>query len=468
MKPHRKTIFGLAFIVALAASAFPVLRARAIDVHDRLIRSEPAKDDTLRAVPSVLRLTFSRAVTLEAARVTVNGPNGAMDLRPLALETDSPAILLATVDDEWFAGTHTVAWRILGADGHPVTGEFAFFVSEDAAGLTPPAGAEPAPALPVEDEAAEPIPTFGPESPLYVAVRWLWFASLIGVLGVIVFRIAVLGRLQTNDIPITRSVPVAAGLAAKIGVGCAMVAIVAALLRLLAQQAAVGIDAGILIGATTWGRGWILHIAAAGLALIGFVVARRDRRPGWLLTIPAAIALSFAPALSGHAVAAEPVALNVLADAVHVMAAGGWLGTLLLVLFAGIPAAYRAGEDRDRIIAVMVRAFSPLALVFAGIVAASGVFRAWQQLGGVAPLFSSDYGQALLLKLGALTLVVVLGAYNFLRIKPSLPGKAASQRLRKSAALELAMAALVLLLTSVLVATPPPEEEQVHTAVVDR
>jgi copper transport protein len=454
-------------LIAFAAVAVVGVSAGATGMHDRLVRSVPAQDETLHAVPSVLRLTFSREVTLEAARVHLEGPAGTMALRPLTLETDSPAILLASVDGRWEAGIHSVAWQILGADGHPVNGEFTFVVAEDAAGLAPPDEAERPPVTVDDVDASDALPSFGPESTLYVAVRWLWFASLIGVLGVITFRLAVLGRIPSTEPGIARALPAAAALAARIGIVCSAIALLAAFLRLVAQRVAVGIEAGILINATTWGRGWLLHVGAASLALIGFAIARRDRRQGWLLAIPAAVALAFAPALSGHAVATEPVALNVLADAVHVIGAGGWLGTLLLVMFAGIATAYRAGEDRDRIIAALVRAFSPLALVFAGIVAATGVFSAWQHLGSLGALFSSDYGQALLWKLGALALVVGFGAYNFLRIKPNLPDRAASHRLRRSAALELATAALVLLLTSVLVATPPPSDEMPMAQMTD-
>jgi copper transport protein len=445
--------------IALAAVVVAGVSASTSVVHDQLLRSEPARDDTLHVVPAMLRLTFSRAVTLAAARVRLDGPGGAVDLRPLVLEPDSPAIVLASISGRITAGTHLVAWEILGADGHSVRGDFTFVVASDAAGLAPSVealteAAEPAPRV-------EPValPTFGSGSPLYVAVRWLWFASLIGVLGTITFRLAVLGRLANADAAIAKVVPVASSLAARIGMGCAAVALAAAVLRLVAQRLAAGVDAGILIGATTWGRGWILHVSAAALALIGFAVARNDRRQGWLIAIPAAIALAFAPALSGHAVSTDPVALSVMADAVHVIGAGGWLGTLLLVVFAGIPVAYRAGEHRDRIVAAIVRAFSPLALVFAGTVALTGVFSAWQHLGSVGALFGSAYGQALLFKLGAITLVIGLGAYNFLRVKPQLPNQAATHRLRRSAALELAMAALVILLTSVLVATPRPSDE---------
>ncbi|MGH7503374.1 MAG: CopD family protein [Longimicrobiales bacterium] len=429
-------------------------------LHDRLVRSEPAQGDTLDVVPTTLRLTFSRAVTLDAARVSLAGPGGAVELRTLALEPDSPAIVLAAITGRVTAGQHQVVWQILGEDGHPVHGEFTFVIAPDAAGLAPtdePAPPAPAPAA---GAAASAIPTFGPESPLYVAVRWLWFASLIGVLGVVTFRLAVLGRAARSDATLAGVVPAAAALAAKLGVAFAAVALAAAVLRLFAQQSAAGVEASVLLGATTWGRGWILHVLAATAALAGLWIARTDRRPGWLLAVPATVALAFAPALSGHAVATDPVALSVVADALHVIGAGGWLGTLMLILFAGIPIAFRAGEHRDRIVAGMVRAFSPLALVFAGILAATGVFSAWQHVGSWGALFGSDYGQALLLKLGALVLVLTLGAYNFLRLKPHLPNEAITRRLRRSAGLELAMAALVILLTAILVATPTPTENE--------
>jgi copper transport protein len=194
------------------------------------------------------------------------------------------------------------------------------------------------------------------------------------------------------------------------------------------------------------------------LAVVGFHLATRDRRQGWLLALLGAAGLAIAPALSGHAVAAERVALTVTADALHVVGAGGWLGSLLMLLFAGVPVAMRMGGDRDRIVAALVHAFSPAALGFAALLGVTGLFSAWQHLGTFGALFSSDYGSALLLKLGALVFVIGLGAYNQLRLKPSLGNRGATARLRRSAGLELAMAALVLLLTAVLVATPPPDE----------
>ena len=139
----------------------------------------------------------------------------------------------------------------------------------------------------------------------------------------------------------------------------------------------------------------------------------------------------------------------------HVIGAGGWLGSLLMVLLAGIPVAVRLGEgQRGPAVASLVNAFSPTALVFAGLAGATGVFAAWLHLGGVSALWQTEYGRTLLVKLAILSVVAGTGAYNWLRVKPALGDERGAARMRRSATVELAVGVLVLLVTAVLVATP--------------
>lgn len=135
-----------------------------------------------------------------------------------------------------------------------------------------------------------------------------------------------------------------------------------------------------------------------------------------------AVVLAFTPALAGHAAAvSDYTALATLSDGLHIIGAGGWLGSLLAVLTVGIPVAMRLGRDkRGQAIAVLVHAFSPTALVFAALVTATGVLSAAFHLGSLADLWQSTYGRTLLLKLGVLSLVFGTGAYNWLRVQPAL------------------------------------------------
>jgi copper transport protein len=179
---------------------------------------------------------------------------------------------------------------------------------------------------------------------------------------------------------------------------------------------------------------------------------------GWALAAIGAVVLAFTPALAGHAVATPARTwLAVLSDGIHVLGAGGWLGSLLAVVAVGIPAAMRLGPARrGPAVAAMVNAFSPTALFFAAVVTATGVLSATFHMGAFADLWQSDYGRTLLLKIGVLSLLFGTGAYNWRRVRPSLGDDAGGHRLRRSASVELAVGVVVLLVTAVLVATPPP------------
>ncbi|HEY0152248.1 MAG TPA: CopD family protein [Longimicrobium sp.] len=170
------------------------------------------------------------------------------------------------------------------------------------------------------------------------------------------------------------------------------------------------------------------------------------------------MALAFAPALSGHAASVPGVAaLAVLADGVHVLGAGGWVGGLLLVVVVGVPVAMDLKkEQRGPAVAALVNAFSPTALLFAGALTLTGLYAAWLHLGRIPALWDTGYGRTLLLKLGVLSVVFGTGAYNWLRLKPALGDEVGATRLRRSATVEIATGILVLLVTAVLVATATP------------
>lgn len=309
---------------------------------------------------------------------------------------------------------------------------------------------------------------FTAESPLYAAVRWLTFVGLVTVIGVVVFRIVILWLMCRKKDPSGRAiVGPAAVRAARFGLGASAMLVIALLLRLYAQSYAVfGVEQaldsariGTLLFQTTWGLGWLLQAAGTLVALTGFLAAEKGSRVGWGLASAGVVALAFTPGLSGHAVVVpEIAALAILADALHVLGAGGWLGSLLAVVVIGIPMALRrSGADRGPAVAALINAFSPTALFFAGLVVSTGVFAAWLQLGAIPQLWQSAYGRTLLLKLAALSVVFGTGAYNWLKVKPALGDEIAAGRLRRSATLELAVGGVVLAITAVLVATATPQ-----------
>lgn len=309
---------------------------------------------------------------------------------------------------------------------------------------------------------------FGVESPAYIAIRALLSLCSIGLLGALTLRWAVLARYAGPD-----AEPLRAAVDSRLPLwidGLGITAVVATLARLAAQHAAVfGTDAmvtgqtlGALLFRSGWGRSWWLALVAA-VAVTWIAPRLRSRsRLAWFAIAGASLLFAASQPWSGHPAAAEQPWLATTAQLLHLIGAGGWVGSLALLTAVAIPAASRIeGSDvggADARIAGLVRAFSPTALVFAALLGATGLFTAWENLGGFTQLWQSVYGRTLMFKLGFLFVAVATGAYNWRRVLPLLGQPHSSARLRQSSVIELTAALFVLVTTAVLVATPMPGE----------
>jgi copper transport protein len=449
--------------IALLLSALLLSVALPIAAHTALRSSVPAHDAHVQEPPTELLLTFTTAVEPSLARVELLDADSSSQplgtLRAGATSSDLVAPVVARLP----AGAYTVRWQVLGSDGHPVRGRVAFTVDPPADTL-PPVAPDTG-AIPGTAAGDQPVP---PDvgSPSYVAARWLTFAALVSLIGAAAFYWLVLTPSLRRDPSVQPVARDAAERAALLGRGAAFFLILASIVRLLLQTQVVGgiadTDALMqrLILGTSWGHGWLLQISGALVGLVGFQLALRRQVAGWILAAACTMEVAIGAAMSGHAAALDNLTfVAIAADSVHVLAASVWLGTLLVLMSAGLPAALRderPGAGRLSSVALLVSTFSPRALVAAGITAATGTIGAILHLPNVAALWNSDYGVTLLLKLAAVFLVVGLGAYNWQRVRPGLEAGADTRHLRSSARLELLGAALVLLITSVLVALPTP------------
>ena len=193
-------------------------------------------------------------------------------------------------------------------------------------------------------------------------------------------------------------------------------------------------------------------LAMLALALVGFALVRVASSVGWTL---AAIGILFAvlqPIYTGK--------LSGKVNAVHVLAASTWLGTLMVLTVVGIRGVIRsatAGQQRAELVSDLVNSFSPLALTAATIVGITGLTTAWLHLKRLSSLWTTSYGMTLVVKLILVAIVVALGAWNWRRVRPSLGDEGSEQTIRRSATMELTFAALVLIATSVLVTLPSPK-----------
>ncbi len=476
-----RLVAGMALALLLPATAY---------AHGRLKSSLPAAGARLTQAPGMLRLDFSETPDLTFSSVRLTSASGReIALGAVAYASDSRRSMIATIAGALDSGSYTVSWQMGGDDGHPVRGRFSFTIAPGATGvgIAPPVAPSAVPPSAADSTAManmhhDPMSMpqsdgFGSESPVYVLIRWAQFIGLVLVIGAVSFRAFVLAtvRRMRRDIapPDEPSMLVAAETrAASIGRVAVVLVAFTLMMRLVAQGYAMhGLDAGSdpalmipMLRSTMWGWGWLLQLAGVMVAGIGFQSTRRVLKDassgrshvGWRLATAGAVLLAFSTGMASHAASSPKLrALAMVADGMHVLGASSWLGTLALVLFAGVSAAATGGTDvAGAFVRDLVNAFSPVALVSAGVAASTGVFAAWLHVGTVPNLWGTRYGLILLTKLGILGVVALTGFYNWRVVKPRLGTSDATMHLRRSAVVEVSVAVLVLLVTAVLVASP--------------
>ena len=445
------------FWAASLLASLTVVAGAAAPLHTALRRSEPAKDARLATAPSRIALWFTARPQLPFSHVRLAGPAGDVALDRLVADTGNG--LIARLATPLADGAYTVHWQTGSADGHPIRGEFAFTVAAGRPADTVAAahaGHDP-PTAPERDATNETL-----DGATHRGVRWMEFVALLTVLGVLGFRHGVLPPLAARGVPTAD----AADRARRLGQGALLLYGIAALMRLSASSRVMhGADAfsppvlAAHIGGTTWGIGWLSGVVGAVLIFAGWVMSKRNVMIGTPLALTGAIGMLLSPAVSGHAASSRHFILSVTLDMAHVAAAGVWIGGLLLVLIAGIPAMRRLSDGNpDAAVSALVNSFHPLALFCAPLVVLAGIGTSWIRLGSVGALFATPYGRNLLYKLLFVGLVVGTGLWNALRARKQLGTAAATRRFRISAWTEIAFAVIVLAVTAALVQDPVPSE----------
>ena len=310
---------------------------------------------------------------------------------------------------------------------------------------------------------------------LGVAARWLHLAAGLGLVGLVTATLLV-GRRDRPTVLAweARTLRWARALAGLV--------LVTGLVTLAHQSAVVTGRPGAALEVGEWARllghsrfGSVWLVRHGVLLLLAALLLLREREESvadrlalrgeaWLLAGVAAAAMAWA----GHAAAVEGVGLPAaLLDALHLLAAGAWLGALL-PLAALLRAAARAeGADARPFAVLAVRAFSRLAMTLMIVLVATGLANTWFQVGSVPALVGTSYGWLLLAKVALLIPVLLLAQHNRRRLLPRLGGdgdtvgRPAMARLGRFVAAEAGLGLLILLLTTGLSLSPPAVHDPV-------
>jgi copper transport protein len=432
--PLRALVLAVASLLALLGAAAPA------SAHAVLLGSTPTDASVLDVPPTEVELRFNEAVGVEPDSVVVLDADGERveDGQP---STDASGMTVTVpLRADLPEGSYIVTYRVISADAHPVRGALVFSVGAPGEVAQAPAGST--------GGGADPAETWLTRANRVV----LLVGTLLAVGGLLFLGVVHDGRTDERR-RLGRLVAGAAGLGA------------------LATVVGVVLQSWLLhggLGAALSGAGSVLTspygtaalVRLAGLTLVGGLAiaaasGRLQRMPIALVTVAAVIpAASFA--LTGHTLTSEPRWLATAANIGHTYTGAAWFGGLVglaLCLRTRRAAGDAAGAGR------IVARFSRLALGTVALLAVAGTTLAWVEVRSTGALLGTDYGRALLVKLGLLAIVAAAAAYNHLRLVPAMrrAGSVAAglARLRTTVRLEVVGIVLALAATSVLVDLTP-------------
>ncbi len=430
-------------LIAVTASFVTLAPARDASAHAVLQHTEPLQNASVIAAPDRVDLKFNEPVEASFGAVRVYDRRGSrVDRDQVSSPGGDSSSIAIGLRDGLPRGTYTTTYRVVSADGHPVSGGFSFAVGEQVA----LARGTPDVADLLARTSAGPV-----VEGVYGAGRGLHYAALLLLVGAIFFRMLVWPAATERRWP------------RRLLLGGALLGMVAATVNVALQGAiGAGVSLGGAFGAdiirgsleTRNGEAWAVR-ALAWVVVVGLCLlpGRPSRRRMALLTLPIAVIVASLP-LSGHADTQSPQAVLIPSDLVHVLAGGAWLGGLIMLLTAFWPGR---GQDLAEGSAHATARFSRIALPAIAALVLAGTVQAWFYLDSVGAFFTSTYGWALLAKIGLVAGVVALGSISR-RHTAGLSGALPQtpMTLRRAMRAEVVLALFVLAGTATLVRAAPP------------
>ncbi|MFJ7337972.1 copper resistance protein CopC [Streptomyces sp. NPDC101110] len=376
-------------LVLLLAGAAPA------SAHAALRGTDPDDGSLVRKAPRHVTLTFTESVGLLDDSFRVFGPDQRRVHTGEATHADGRSDTARIgLPRKLAQGTYTVAWRVVSADSHPVSGAFSFSVGKRSATTTR-------------------IDTGPTEDPLTGglndAARYL--AYLAGALLVGLAAFALLCR-PADTTALRR--PLVAAWWTLLGSTVVLLLLRAPYEAGTGPAAAFDADA---LGRTVTGRpGQALLARLAVLlltaAFLMWLSRRRDagQRPLVLAggtALAAALALTWAAA--EHASAGIQVPLAMTSSVLHLLATGVWLGGLVALL---LTLRRSSGGDPADDLAEVVPRFSRIAFTAVTVLAVTGVYQSWRGLGSLSALSGTSYGRLLLAKLAGVAVLLLAARYS--------------------------------------------------------
>ena len=304
--------------------------------------------------------------------------------------------LVAPISETLSDGTYVATYRVLSADGHPVSGSILFGVGNGAL-----------------DRSAQPSSTGDRLWEIIGGIsRFIMYLAALVAAGVAFFLAFIHDRAEDRwrIVPFVRIGSILALLSA-IGIVMSQAAL------LTGKGAGAITDSTVLRDVLNQNLGWSLALLMIGLAAVHLSTDIPKKVVSQSLAVYGGLAVTVSFAVWGHATELSPTAISLAADAIHATAAALWLGGLVglvMVLSVRTPETVRATAG---IIGRFSRMafWSVIALTLAGLtltITGSGA--------SLNSILTTTWGQLVLAKISLTLIVVLIAAWNRRTLVPSL------------------------------------------------
>jgi len=430
-----------ALILALTGAAVglaALILAGTASAHALLVRSEPVADGVLVTAPTTIELWFSEPLEPAFSSARLIDTTGAVVPTGAPLVDPADPLHLTLPLGGLEPGIFTVAWQTLSkVDGHEWFGSFPFT-------LLNPDGSQPTgSAASVEGSQRGELPSV-PEA----GIRWL---LLLG--GMLLFGSLLFQSLLIDPVRFPQWGTAFLRLLSVILVGGSATILLANLAQLWLQaQRLGGLDQlPELISSTRTGAFLLGRVLLVGGLLIAYRRTKHQPRTtsgSWLpLVLAALILLSFSA--SSHASAAAGSLYVILSDFLHLTSASAWVAGLVLLPILGLGSRRAGGREE---FFHLIQRFSLVAGAAVYILAFTGIFAALVELPTLRALWTTPYGQVLLVKSGFFGVALGFAYFNNRTVRSG----EASSRLPQRIAWEGGFGILLVVSVSFLVQTPTP------------
>lgn len=165
----------------------------------------------------------------------------------------------------------------------------------------------------------------------------------------------------------------------------------------------------------------LVRAVAGAMALSALAMLQPGRTLWWICAaLGAVVCATFAWMGHGAATEGSPGLLHLVADILHALAAGVWVGALMI--FFGLLRRQADNPDLDRVLHQALHSFSGIGSALVAALVATGLVNSWFLVGPtrLTGLWTTTYGQLLSLKLALFAGMLALAAANRFRHTPAL------------------------------------------------